>query len=47
MVSFLTSIWRFIIHYMHYKAVTLHTDLGDIKLEIYCDKVPKATEVAW
>lgn len=25
-------------------AVTLHTDLGDIKLEIYCDKVPKATE---
>lgn len=30
----------------HLKAVTLHTDLGDIKIELYCDKVPKACEVA-
>ncbi|CAG0895340.1 unnamed protein product [Cyprideis torosa] len=26
------------------KAVTLHTDLGDLKLELYCDRVPKACE---
>ncbi|KAJ2844331.1 Peptidyl-prolyl cis-trans isomerase cyp10 [Coemansia erecta] len=25
-------------------SVTLHTDLGDLKLEIYCDQVPKASE---
>jgi len=25
-------------------SVTLHTDLGDIKVEIYCDQVPKAAE---
>lgn len=26
--------------------MTLHTDLGDIKVELYCEKVPKACEVA-
>ncbi|KAI1285070.1 Peptidyl-prolyl cis-trans isomerase-like 3 [Halotydeus destructor] len=25
-------------------AVTLHTDLGDIKLELFCEQVPKACE---
>ncbi|KAJ2559784.1 Peptidyl-prolyl cis-trans isomerase cyp10 [Coemansia sp. RSA 1933] len=25
-------------------SVTLHTDLGDIKLEVFCDQVPKASE---
>lgn len=25
-------------------AVTLHTTLGDLKLELYCDKAPKACE---
>ena len=27
-------------------AVTLHTDLGDLKLELFCDEVPKATEAS-
>ena len=27
--------------------MTLHTDLGDIKIELYCDKVPKACEVRY
>jgi len=26
-------------------SVTLHTDLGDIKLELYCDQCPRACEV--
>lgn len=26
------------------KSVTLHTDLGDIKMEVFCDKCPKACE---
>lgn len=26
-------------------AVTLHTSLGDIKLELYCDLVPRTCEV--
>lgn len=26
------------------QSVTLHTDLGDIKIEVYCDQVPKAAE---
>jgi hypothetical protein len=26
-------------------SVTLHTDLGDIKIELYCDQCPKACEV--
>jgi peptidyl-prolyl cis-trans isomerase-like 3 len=25
-------------------SVTLHTNLGDIKIEIFCDQVPKAAE---
>ena len=27
------------------QSVTLHTDLGDIKIELYCELVPKACEV--
>ena len=26
-------------------ALTLHTDLGDLKIELYCDQCPKACEV--
>lgn len=26
-------------------SVTLHTDLGDIKIELYIDQCPKACEV--
>ncbi len=29
----------------HTQSVTLHTDLGDLKIELFCDQVPKATEV--
>eukprot|EP00276_Gloeochaete_wittrockiana_P014356 CAMPEP_0184352904 /NCGR_PEP_ID=MMETSP1089-20130417/72294_1 /TAXON_ID=38269 ORGANISM="Gloeochaete wittrockiana, Strain SAG46.84" /NCGR_SAMPLE_ID=MMETSP1089 /ASSEMBLY_ACC=CAM_ASM_000445 /LENGTH=157 /DNA_ID=CAMNT_0026687895 /DNA_START=51 /DNA_END=520 /DNA_ORIENTATION=+ len=25
-------------------SVTLHTNLGDIKIEVYCDQVPRASE---
>ena len=28
-----------------FQAVTLHTDLGDIKLELFCEQVPRACEV--
>ncbi len=27
-------------------SLTLHTDLGDLKLEIFCEQVPKASEVS-
>ena len=26
------------------QSVTLHTNLGDLKLEIFCDEVPKTAE---
>lgn len=26
------------------QAVTLHTNLGDLKLEVYCEEVPRAAE---
>jgi hypothetical protein len=26
------------------QSVTLHTNLGDVKLEVYCDEVPRAAE---
>lgn len=26
------------------QSVTLHTALGDLKLELFCEQVPKATE---
>jgi hypothetical protein len=26
------------------QSVTLHTDLGDIKIEVFCDQVAKASE---
>lgn len=28
------------------QAVTLHTDLGDIKIEIFCERAPKTCEVS-
>ncbi|CAI9622837.1 unnamed protein product [Staurois parvus] len=27
-----------------FQAVTLHTDLGDIKIEVFCERAPKACE---
>ena len=30
----------------HTMSVTLHTSLGDIKVEIFCESVPKTAEVA-
>ena len=27
------------------QSVTLHTDLGDVKIEVFCEEVPKASEV--
>ncbi|KAK6162469.1 hypothetical protein DH2020_002310 [Rehmannia glutinosa] len=30
--------------YVRLKSVTLHTNLGDIKCEIFCDEVPKTAE---
>ena len=29
-----------------FQSVTLHTDLGDIKLELHCNLVPKTCEVS-
>lgn len=31
--------------YFSLKAVTLHTDLGDVKIELFCERTPKACEV--
>lgn len=28
------------------QAVTLHTDVGDIKIELFCERTPKACEVS-
>lgn len=28
------------------QAVTLHTDLGDIKIELFCERTPRACEVS-
>ena len=27
-------------------SVTLHTSLGDVKIEVFCDSVPKTAEVS-
>ena len=29
-----------------FQSVTLHTDLGDLKLELFCDKAPRTCEVS-
>lgn len=29
------------------QAVTLHTDLGDIKIELFCERTPKSCEVSY
>ena len=28
------------------QSVTLHTSLGEVKIEVFCDQVPKASEVS-
>lgn len=35
-------------HFILYvlQAVTLHTDLGDIKIELFCERTPKTAEVS-
>ena len=30
---------------LHFQSVTLHTDLGDLKIELFCEDTPKASEV--
>ncbi|CAN1236605.1 Peptidyl-prolyl cis-trans isomerase CYP18-1, partial [Linum grandiflorum] len=35
----------FFVHFAS-QSVTLHTNLGDIKCEIFCDEVPKSAEVS-
>lgn len=31
---------------LFFKSVTLHTDVGDIKIEVYCEECPKTAEVS-
>lgn len=33
------------VHVFVFQSVTLHTDLGDIKLELFCEDCPKACQV--
>lgn len=33
------------VHHFRLQSVTLHTDLGDLKIEVFCEAVPKAAEV--
>lgn len=28
-----------------FQSVTLHTDVGDIKIEVFCEECPKTAEV--
>jgi len=28
------------------QSVTLHSSLGEVKIEVFCDQVPKASEVS-
>lgn len=30
---------------LNLQSVTLHTDLGDLKIELFCEDTPKASEV--
>ena len=32
-------------YFPYLQSVTLHTDLGDIKIELFCEQVPRACEV--
>ena len=34
------------LHFSPFQSVTLHANLGDIKLELHCDLVPKTCEVS-
>jgi hypothetical protein len=29
----------------HFQSITIHTDVGDIKIELFCEYCPKACEV--
>jgi Peptidyl-prolyl cis-trans isomerase (rotamase) - cyclophilin family len=31
--------------FSHFQSVTVHTDVGDIKIELFCEYCPKACEV--
>lgn len=31
---------------LFFKSVTLHTDVGDIKIEVFCEECPKTAEVS-
>lgn len=33
-------------HILLFQSVTLHTDVGDIKIEVFCERTPKACEVS-
>ena len=35
-----------LLFFVQFQAVTLHTDFGDIKLELFCDKIPNSCEVS-
>lgn len=43
LVHFLYSL---ILFYCILQAVTLHTDLGEIKIELFCERTPKSCEVS-
>lgn len=34
----------FLQFFLHFQSVTLHTDVGDIKIELFCEDCPKACE---
>lgn len=31
--------------FSHFQSVTIHTDVGDVKIELFCEYCPKACEV--
>lgn len=31
--------------FSHFQSVTVHTDVGDVKIELFCEYCPKACEV--
>lgn len=44
-LQFINSLF-FFSFFLVLQSVTLHTNLGDIKCEIFCDEVPKTAEVS-
>ena len=45
-LQFINSLFFFLSFFLVLQSVTLHTNLGDIKCEIFCDEVPKTAEVS-